>query len=194
MSFAANLATLIRADAYRMRALRAVKSLGLPDCWVAAGFVRDAVWDRLHGYEPAEPRGDIDVVWFDPENLAIDHDIALEERLNSECPGPTWSVKNQARMHLRNGDQPYACVADAMIHWPETATAVAARLNHLHRIEICAPMGLEDLFLLQLVPTADFAVRKRAVFDDRIASKRWLERYPLLRLPSAVLLRMERGI
>lgn len=187
MPFAANLAALIAADAYRMRALRAVKSLGLPDCWVAAGFVRDAVWDHLHGYEPAEPRGDIDVVWFDPENVAIDHDMTLEERLNSACPGPAWSVKNQARMHLRNGDRPYGSVADAMTNWPETATAVAARLNHLRRIEICAPMGLEDLFLLRLVPTADFTMRKRAVFDDRIASKRWLERYPLLRLPSEVL-------
>lgn len=31
-------------------------------------------------------------------------------------------VKNQARMHLRNGDRPYQSATDAMRYWPETAT------------------------------------------------------------------------
>lgn len=167
-----------------MRALRAVRSLALPDCWIAAGFVRDAVWDHLHGCEPAEPCGDVDVVWFDPESPAAAHDVALEERLTSECPGPTWSVKNQARMHQRNGDRPYATVAEAMTHWPETATAVAVRLIDSDDIEISAPLGLGDLYRLRLVPTADFAEQKRTVFDERVSSKRWFERYPLLRLAS----------
>ena len=30
--------------------LERVAQLGLPDCWIAAGFVRNAVWDVLHGW------------------------------------------------------------------------------------------------------------------------------------------------
>jgi hypothetical protein len=40
-----------------------------------------------------------------------------------------WSVKNQARMHERNADRPYRSASDAMMHSPETATAVGARLG-----------------------------------------------------------------
>ena len=47
-----DLQTLIASDAGRMRVLRIVRELGLPDCWVAAGFVRNCVWDHAHGRAP----------------------------------------------------------------------------------------------------------------------------------------------
>ncbi len=103
---------------------------------------------------------------------------ALRERL----PDYDWSVKNQARMHVRNGDAPYRDVATAMRAWPETATAVAVRLGADDRLEVNAPYGLDDLFALVVRPTPGFAVRKRAVFDARVAGKCWLGRYPRLRL------------
>ena len=37
-------------DPIRMNALYAVQALELNDGWIGAGFVRDAVWDHLHGY------------------------------------------------------------------------------------------------------------------------------------------------
>ncbi len=40
----ARLRAIIAADPLRMRVLDLVKALALPDCWVAAGFVRSAVW------------------------------------------------------------------------------------------------------------------------------------------------------
>ena len=43
-------------------ALRAVHHLGLPDCWVGAGFVRALVWDHLHGYNEATPLDDVDLI------------------------------------------------------------------------------------------------------------------------------------
>ncbi|WRQ77412.1 nucleotidyltransferase family protein [Pseudomonas saxonica] len=30
-----------------------VRSLNLPDCWIGAGFLRNAVWDYLHGRSPS---------------------------------------------------------------------------------------------------------------------------------------------
>jgi hypothetical protein len=54
----AELRALIASDDRRMRVLHAVRDLGLPDCWVAAGFVRTRVWDHLHRRAPAHRRGE----------------------------------------------------------------------------------------------------------------------------------------
>src|SRR3954447_138148 len=120
------LATLLAVDPIRWHALGLVMSLRLPDGWIGAGFVRNAVWDYLHGREASPPRGDIDVVWFDPGQADPSIDQSLEDRLHALEPTLAWSVKNQARMHTRNSDPPYSSTADAIGHWPETATAVAA--------------------------------------------------------------------
>ena len=87
--------------------LRAVNRLGLPDCWTGAGFVRNLVWDRLHGYAEATPLNDIDVLYFDPSDRSRATERALEARLRRALPGQPWSVRNQARMHRRNADAPY---------------------------------------------------------------------------------------
>lgn len=173
------LARLLSDDPLRSAALSAVASLDLPDCWIGAGFVRDALWDHLHGREPASPVGDVDVVWFSRAMAAKEIDSSSEERLRSLLPDLRWSVKNQARMHRHNGDAPYRSVADAMMHWPETSTAVAARFAE-RRIEINAPLGLDDLFEVRLRPTCGFQGAKREIFDKRVSSKRWRQRYPRL--------------
>ena len=175
------LRSILARDAARMALLAHVEALGLPDCWVAAGFVRAAVWDALHGRAAAAPTGDIDVIWFDPARATADEDRALEQRLHANAPGHAWSVKNQARMHLRNGDAAYASCNDAMRFWPETATGVAARLSK-GEIETMAPFGLGDLFGLVVRPTSAFAGEKLALFRQRLAQKRWLEIWPQLRV------------
>jgi hypothetical protein len=45
--------------------LRLVRSLQLPQCYIAAGYIRNYVWDRLHGYPGRGRHNDIDVVYFD---------------------------------------------------------------------------------------------------------------------------------
>jgi uncharacterized protein len=173
-------ARVIASDPLRFKLLRVVRDLRLPDCWIAAGFVRNAVWDHLHSREPQPPSGDIDVIWFDTLSVDAALDRNLEERLVAVSPGFTWSVKNQARMHIRNGDGPYQSATDAMCYWPETATAVAARLCCDGRLEISAPLGLDDLLTLRLKPTARFLKEKRDVFDQRLQCKDWRQTYPLL--------------
>lgn len=173
------IATLLRADAARWRILGLVRDLGLPDGWIGAGFVRNAVWDALHGRAPSLD-GDVDVVWFDPARVDAAEDARIEATLRASAPEVAWSVRNQARMHGRNGDAPYASTSDAMRHWPETATTVAVRRTPDDSVEVIAPYGTEDLLGLRLRPTPRFAVEKRDVLDARAAEKRWRERWPLL--------------
>lgn len=174
---------LIQSDLVRMQALRAVRELALPDCWVAAGFVRNCVWDFLHSYSVPTPLSDIDVIYFDPSSTTDDHDYRIEARLRGYWPNLPWSVKNQARMHSRNGDEPYLSASEAMKHWPETATAAGVRLERNSDISVSAPFGLSDLFKLVVRPTPAFKGRMH-IFHDRLSTKGWLEQWPQLRVES----------
>lgn len=162
--------------------LAALAELDLPDAWIGAGFVRNAVWDALHGCPPGlRPGADLDVVFFAPDEAITE--TAAEVALRVILPGLTWSVRNQARMHRRNGDAPYADAADALRHWPETATAVAARCGPAG-VEILAPLGLEDLLDLVVRPGPAFAGRpeKLRLVAERVTGRGWLARWPRLRL------------
>jgi hypothetical protein len=181
-ALAAQLRDLLLADPFRLGLLRAVATLALPDCWIGAGLIRNAVWDHLHGRPLSREVADIDVIWFDAGRTDKETERAFEAELSRAAPGLNWSVKNQARMHLKNGDAPYTDCADALAHWPETATAVAVRLAG-DTLDILAPFGLGDLFAGLLRPTPHFSRSgKQQVFDERVCSKGWLDLWPSLRL------------
>lgn len=162
-----------------IRLLAVVEVLRLPDGWIGAGLIRNAVWDHLYAREPKLITGsDVDVVYFDSREASIDRDMAIESLLRAHLPDVPWSVHNQARMHVRNRDQPYRNTEDALRYWPETATAIAARLSD-DRVELIAPYGVRDLIDLTVRPTPRFA-KKLDVYRARIAAKRWTERWPAL--------------
>ncbi len=184
MRDAAGLARFVESRAALRGALAAIAAHGPAGAWIGAGALRNAVWDRLSGRDPdAVPPADLDVVFHDPADATPARDAALEARLRAAAPGLPWSVSNQARMHARNGHAPYANLADAIAHWPETATAVAARLGPAG-VEILAPHGLDDLFALILRPTPAHRADPAALLA-RLAAKGWQARWPGLRLAQA---------
>jgi hypothetical protein len=174
------LQSIIASDRRRMDVLRLVRELDLPDCWIAAGFVRNCVWDFMHELSPSPLSQDIDVIWYDPLQATPARDAMLQSVLQAQDSTLEWSVKNQARMHERNADQPYLSASDAMRYWPETATAVGVRLNDQSRIEVSAPFGLEDLFALVVRPTERFATNKHSIYVDRVHEKKWKAIWPRL--------------
>lgn len=176
---AERIAAILAASAYHMDALRLAALAGPRLGWIGAGFVRDAVWDALSGRAPAiRAASDIDLVHHDPAGDAAS-DARTEAALRAARPLP-WSVVNQARMAARNGHAPYAGLAEALAHWPETATAVAARMAG-GGIEVVAPHGLDDLFGMRVRPTPAHASDARAV-RARLAAKGWAARWPGLRI------------
>ena len=84
------------------------------------------------------------------------------------------------RYQSRNADQPYSSASDAMRYWPETATAVGVRLNPQGRVEVNAPLGLDDLFKLIVRPTERFLAEKHSLYVDRVHSKNWQSIWPQL--------------
>ena len=177
MKYSDRLAQIVMSDALRWGLLADVRDIGLPDCWIGAGAIRNRVWDSL------DPRvrqnrqdTDVDVVFFDPADCSTDRETALEEELASRLSGICWQVRNQARMHLRNGDPAYRNTEDGLRHWPETATAIAARLVE-GRVELLTPFGLDDLLGMIVRPTPVFR-HKREIFVARQSAKNWRARWP----------------
>ncbi len=105
---------LIRKDPIRLEALECVYQLELPQYYIGAGFVRNLVWDSLHHNVKLTPLNDIDVIFFDADRLDSDYEKSLELKLSEQMPQLHWQVKNQAKMHLPNGDNPYQSTLDAM--------------------------------------------------------------------------------
>lgn len=185
-------AAIVTACAWRMDCLRAVGALGLPDAWIGAGFVRAAVWDRLHERPVDTPLDDVDLIYFDTTDPEGAREAEIEwQAAGLGPPAPwggalRWSARNQARMHRRNGDAPYRDTADALRHWLETPTCVAVRLDPEGRVKVLAPLGLEDLLGLVVRPTPHALSRpeKLTEYRQRVAGKGWAARWPLARLVS----------
>jgi hypothetical protein len=172
----------ISEDPLRCHVLTCVAALELPDMWVAAGFVRNLAWDRLHAYTTLSPLSDIDVIYFNTADLSAAADLALEDQLRALDSSLPWSVKNQARMHLRNQDPPYQSSLDAMSYWIEVETALAARLLPGGEIEVVSPFTQTGLF--ELCVTPNLKRYKPEAFEQRQQAKAWVRQWPMLRFLS----------
>ncbi len=173
------IASIIAQDPVGMEQLRAVRSLGLPDWCVAAGFVRNRVWDHLHGISPPRPTADIDVLFYDATDMGKEREVEYERRLNELVPAP-WQVRNQARMHVWKDLPQHKSTEDAMIYWLETVTAVGVRLEADDSLTVVAPLGTDDLVNLRCRPTP-FGRTHRDEYDARVAVKRWRALWPRVR-------------
>jgi hypothetical protein len=175
------IARIIAEDPVGMEQLRAVRSLALPDWCIAAGFVRNRVWDHLHGISPPRLPVDIDVIYFDASDPAGARETGYEARLGELMPDLPWQVRNQARMHVVKKDfPPHRDTAHAMTYWLETVTPIGVRLEADDSLSVVAPLGTDDLLNLRCRPT-EFGRARRSEYDERIAGKRWRELWPKVR-------------
>lgn len=175
MQLEKRLVEIMRSNEELIEDLQLVQQLNLPNWWIAAGYVRNYVWDYLHGHKERTKLNDVDVIYYDPTNISISLEAELEDRLKQKKPAYQWSIKNQARMHLKNNDLPFVNVEDAMKRWPETATAVGIRLSDENEFAVIAPHGLDDLFNLVVRKSEFFA--DEAYYRQRISSKKWSEHW-----------------
>lgn len=166
---------IIMDDNWMMEILRATESLDLPDWWICAGFVRSKIWDTLHGFSNRTSTPDVDVIYFDKENLDEMIEKNIEDKLRNIIPDIPWSVKNEARMHVVNHIPPYSSSVDAISKFPETATALGVKMDKNGNVILAAPCGIDDVINLQLKPTSFFIQTKEraAIYEERIIKKNW---------------------
>ena len=176
--------SLIKEDEWMMDILRSVRILKLPDWWVCAGFVRSKIWDTLHDFSERTPIPDIDVIFFDQTNISEFVEKKLEEKLKSLNPDIPWSVKNEARMHMKSNVSPYSSSVDAISKFPETATALGVKLNITDNVILTAPWGISDVVNLEVKPTPFFTKNKKRIeiYEERMTKKNWISIWSKLKI------------
>lgn len=164
-----------------MAALKAVQDVGPRGAYIAAGFVRNRYWDSLYGPAPTTAKAsDVDVVYFDADYCLKTRDLAYEASLKMVLPGVDWQVRNQARMHMFGGYDPFLSLEDALGHWAETATAIGVRLTAGGQLEWVSAFGFDDLFRHILRITPAMKRNDPEGFDRRLQAKGWATRWPRL--------------
>jgi hypothetical protein len=183
-----SLAAMVTESDELMAALRVVRSLGLQSWCIGAGAIRSLVWDTLHEFDQRSTAEDMDVVYFDAK-ATPEQDAALENRLHSAMPDFHWEVTNQAGVHrwfsaaLGQVVPPLASLEEGVATWPEFATCVGVYLNEDDSLGIVAPHGLDDLFELRVRHNPLRA--SAATYRERVAAKRFGERWPRLSIDTA---------
>ncbi|TBU88872.1 hypothetical protein DNJ95_17435 [Stutzerimonas kirkiae] len=173
---------MVRQSDWFMAALRAARAQGLRDWCIGAGAVRNLVWDHLHGHATPSALSDIDLAYFDLDDLSAARDRALQARLCSLAPGLPWEVTNQAGVHLwfeayfGHAVAPLCSLEQAVASWPEFATAVGVSLADDDCLHVIAPHGLDDLFAMRIRRNPTRV--SEATYRQRIAQKRYRERWP----------------
>ncbi|QNK89578.1 nucleotidyltransferase family protein [Sporosarcina sp. resist] len=173
-NYETQLINIIKNDEYIISILKSVEKLNLNDAWVAAGLIRNKVWDVLHNINT--PINDIDVIYFDNIDTSWETEKDLEKKLEILIPNQPWTVKNQARMHLKNGFDSYNSSFDGVAHFTEIPTAIAVKICN-SELKIMAPYGLDDLFKKIVKPTPYYQnnSKLRSIYIERMQEKKWHE-------------------
>ena len=177
---------IARANSWFMDALATVRQLELAEWCIGAGAIRNLVWDTLHGKSLPSKLSDVDVAYFDLDDISQQHDQELQGRLLELLPSVPWEVTNQAGVHqwfeghFGHAVEPLGSLQEAVASWPEFATAVGISLSQDDSLRVIAPHGLEDLFAI--------VVRRNPVrvsvetYRERVAQKRYPERWPRVKV------------
>ena len=162
-----------------MAILETIRSLGLKDSWLAAGSVRNFIWNLLSYKSPFDCETDVDVIFFDPD-ISYEETLSLEKKLREDFPQYQWELENQVYMHQHSPHTaPYISSRDAMSKYPERCTALGLRLNEESALELFTPYGLEDTLNFQVRPTPHFLENedRMEVYQTRLSKKNWQEKW-----------------
>ena len=158
--------------------------ISLPDCWLAGSGIAQTVWNAAFGLPPDHGKADLDLVYFDADDLSAATERAHEARLRATFANIDLKLdlENQARVHLWYADRfgfaipPYRSAAQAIATFPTTSAAIGIRPG-AQGLELVAPFGLTDLLTPIVRPNKTQITRD--VYEAKI--KRWKSVWPLLK-------------
>lgn len=171
---------IIENDKWMMDILHVAQKFNLPDWMIGAGFVRNKVWDYLHGYKNEKVlTRDIDLIYFDKNNIDENKDIQLSKEAKEET-GVNWEIVNQAYTHKWHNREPYKNTEEALADWVEIPTCVAVSINNEGKLQLHAPHGIDDL--VNLIVRKNPTCSDSSLYESRVINKRWKEKWPKLNI------------
>jgi hypothetical protein len=147
------LINIVKNNSQIMDLVKVLERLGITDYYIGAGAVVQSVWNTLEGNDINYGISDIDIIYYDADQLDKASEMVIEKRIKDEL-GPNSleiDVTNEAAVHLwykaKNGHDinQYSSCEDAINSWPTTATALGVRKSGSDWT-VYAPFGLEDIF------------------------------------------------
>jgi hypothetical protein len=176
---------IVRSDDQVMALLEFLARSEKASWCLGAGMLAGRIWNHLTDRPGDHGLNDIDVAFYDPDDLSYEREESLAARLDTAFPdfSVPFDVKNQARVHLWYEAKfgrpvaPFASLEEALATWPTTCNALGVSLRR-NRLSIIAPYGLEDLFAMRVRPN------KRLVTEEVYRTKvaRWKDCWPELQI------------
>lgn len=164
-----------------MSILDYISDLGLPNFYIAAGSVFQTIWNYYDGVSLTNGIKDIDIIYYDSNNLSKECENKLEDKIVSHFSNFDYEfdVHNEARMHLwkkknenKDIDQ-YVNSEDAIYKWIATVHAVGiTKVNGV--IKVYAPYGLSDIFSRTIRPIKH-KYNSKELYDKKVHS--WCSRF-----------------
>jgi hypothetical protein len=157
----ARLDAILRGSPRLMRVLEIARDLALPDWRIVSGALYQTVWNHLTGRDPDYGVKDYDLFYFDDSDISYEaEDVEIKRAAAAYPPelSPLVEVRNQARVHLwfeAHFGEPYtpvSCSDDSLERFVAPAFAVGVRMEPDGRLDLAAPLGLEDMFAMHLRP------------------------------------------
>jgi uncharacterized protein len=155
----------------------------LPNAWVGAGIIFQNVWNVIHGYELNTYIKDIDILYWDENDLSWasenNHIRSFTETF-SHLSIP-FDIKNIARVHLWYEERfgipktQYHSIQESISTWPVIGACMAIRMNK-GQLEFIAPYGLQDMFTLRVRPNKILV--NQSIYEGK--SIKWKEQWPKL--------------
>lgn len=169
------------------KVLQVLKELNLEfEYYIGAGCITNTIWNDISDNPLEYGISDIDIVYYDKNNMNSNGEMKLKQELESKLPDYQFDfdVKNQARVHLWYESkfgfpiEPYISLEAAIDSWPTTATAMGIRIEKNGLYKIYAPYHLDDLFAMVVRPNKLLVTKE--IFENK--ANKWKERWPKLQI------------
>lgn len=91
----------IRESALLAPVLEHWELVALPHAWLVAGVIAQTFWNQVHGFDPTHGIADVDIVYFDGDDLSEEAEAVHAARVRTKFSNlpVRLDVKNEARIH-----------------------------------------------------------------------------------------------
>lgn len=151
---------IIWGDPLLRDALQRARDLRLPEWSIVSGALYNSVWNHLTGKPSGYGIKDIDIFYFDAQDLSYEaEDIRIKQgdAVFSGYALPV-EIRNQARVHLwfeehfGHGYAPLQSCEQGIDRFASKTHAVGLRLEENDTFNLYAPFGLNDIFSFRVTP------------------------------------------